>query len=343
MKRVATYTIFNPNIVALAVPHASNGDGIEPAGRPRPAGEQPATLGASADGEFSTLDRPFVTRGRLPDPTRVDEVVVTQGEARVAGFHVGSRIPIGVFTNAQTQLSDCCTANGPVKPHRRIDLEVVGIVVLNNAVVQDDVDARGSDTVLFTPAFDRAFRQCCAYFSGTLIKLVDANRVTGAFTAGLKRITGRGGGGLQPVNEVVLAKAERAIKPESIALGVFGGIVAFVALLIAGQAISRQIRVGADDRIVMRALGAGPIMTVTDGLLGVLGAIVVGSLVAVGVAVALSPLTPLGPARPVNPHPGRRVRLDGPRLRVDRPHRRVERDRSCDLEPPGTAPDGPPP
>src|SRR5947209_1114888 len=246
VKRVATYTIFNPEIVALDVPHASNGDGIEPAGRPRPAGQQPATLGASSDGEFSTLDRPFVTRGRLADPARVDEVVVTQGEARVAGFHVGSVIPIGVFTNAQVQLPDCCSATGPVKPYRRINLKVVGIVVLNNAVVQDDVDARGSDAVTFTPAFDRTFRQCCSYFTGALIQLVDARHDTAAVTAGLKRIVGRNGGGFLDANQVLLAKAERAIKPESIALGVFGGIVAFAALLIAGQAISRQVRVGAD-------------------------------------------------------------------------------------------------
>ena len=303
VKRVATYTIFNPEIVALDVPDASNGDGVEPADRPRPAGEQPATLGASSNGEFSTLDRPFVTRGRLADPRRVDEVVVTEGEAHVAGFHVGSVIPIGVFTNAQVQLPDCCSASGPVEPYRRINLKVVGIVVLNNAVVQDDVDARGSATVLFTPAFDRTFRRCCSYFSGALIQLVDARHDTAAVTAELKRILGRSGG-FENDNPVVLAKAERAIKPESIALGVFGGIVAFAALVIAGEAISRHIRIGADDRAVLRALGAGPAMIVGDGLLGVLGAVVVGSLLAVGVAVALSSLAPLGPARPVDPHSG---------------------------------------
>ena len=44
------------------------------------------------------------------------------------------------------------------------------------------------------------------------------------------------------------AKAERAIEPESIALGVFGAIAALAALLIAGQLIGRQIRFGADER-----------------------------------------------------------------------------------------------
>ena len=71
-------------------------------------------------------------------------------------------VPIGVFTNAQVQSSDCCSADGAIKPYRRVNLKVVGIVVLNVAVVQDDVDALGSEFVLFTAAFDRAFRQCCA-------------------------------------------------------------------------------------------------------------------------------------------------------------------------------------
>ncbi len=45
-------------------------------------------------------------------------------------------------------------------------------------------------------------------------------------------------------------------------------------------------------------------MTVGDGLVGIIGAVVLGALLAVAVAVALSPLAPLGPVRPVYPDPG---------------------------------------
>ena len=103
---------------------------------------------------------------------------------------------------------------------------------------------------------------------------------------------------------VTIAKAERAIKPESIALGAFGGIVALAALLIAGQLIGRQLRLGTGETATMRALGADPAMTAADGLLGVLAAIVVGVLPAAVVAVLLSPLSPLGPVRPYYPTPG---------------------------------------
>ena len=101
------------------------------------------------------------------------------------------------------------------------------------------------------------------------------------------------------ISSVQVAKAERAIEPESIALGVFGVIAALAALLIAGQVIGRQLRFGADDLSVLRSLGAGPALTVVDGLVGVVGAVVLGALLAAGVAVALSPLAPLGPVRAV--------------------------------------------
>jgi len=45
-------------------------------------------------------------------------------------------------------------------------------------------------------------------------------------------------------------------------------------------------------------------MTAGDGVLGILGAVVVGALLATVVAVALSPLAPLGPVRPYYPDPG---------------------------------------
>jgi hypothetical protein len=98
------------------------------------------------------------------------------------------------------------------------------------------------------------------------------------------------------------------VKPLSIALGVFGAVAALAALLIAIQAISRQLRDADGDLTVLRALGAGPTTIAADGLMGILGALVIGSLLAAVVAVALSPLSPLGPVRPV--YPGSPVAFD---------------------------------
>ena len=94
------------------------------------------------------------------------------------------------------------------------------------------------------------------------------------------------------------------MKPEAIALAVFGIIAMAAALLIAVQVIARQLQATDEDIEVLRALGASPAMAMGEGLLGILGAIVLGSLLAAGVAIGLSPLAPIGPVRAVYPAPG---------------------------------------
>ena len=76
---------------------------------------------------------------------------------------------------------------------------------------------------------------------------------------------------------MIEAEAQRAIRPEAIALGVFGVIAALAAFLIGIQAVSRQLRAGTEDTSVLRAIGAGPLATSTDGLVGIVGAVVAGS------------------------------------------------------------------
>ena len=97
---------------------------------------------------------------------------------------------------------------------------------------------------------------------------------------------------------------ERATKPEAIALGVFGVIAGVAALLIGAQAISRRLWANRGDLEVLRSLGADRPTMVADAMLGPLGAVVLGAVVAVGIAVAFSPLMPIGPASQVDPSPG---------------------------------------
>jgi hypothetical protein len=76
------------------------------------------------------------------------------------------------------------------------------------------------------------------------------------------------------VTSRVISEVELAIKPESVALGAFGAIAALFALVLGVQAISRQLRWANEDRRVLRALGAAPVEAASDGLIGVLGAVV---------------------------------------------------------------------
>ncbi len=165
------------------------------------------------------------------------------------------------------------------------------------AVVEDQVDAPGNaDLLLFTPARTKPLLNCCTYYTGSSVNLNDATRTEPTAARDIDRLlpTGFSPFATNPT-AAIEAKAERAIKPESIALGVFGCIAALAVLLIAVQLIGRLLRLDAGDVATLRALGAGPGMAVGDELLGIVGAVVVGSVLAVCVAVGVSPLFPARP------------------------------------------------
>jgi putative ABC transport system permease protein len=255
----------------------------------------------SIDGEYFNQDRVSIVEGRMANPKRADEVVI-DAKGTPAQVHVGEVIPFGFYTNAQEQLPDFGSAS--IEPYLRVDVKVVGRAVFSKELVQDDVDAGLDGGVLFTPALTRQLTHCCVGFTETAIRLDGGARDVAAVEAEIARILPQGFPVVFYVTSLTEAKAERAIKPESIALGVFGGIAGLAALLIVGQVIGRHLRLGAGDLGTLRALGAGPAMTVSDGLFGVLGAVVTGSVLAAAVAVGLSPLAPIGFVRPVYPNAG---------------------------------------
>jgi len=281
-------------VLALAAPLGRSGaplpaiqnDSVEPVG--------------SLDGLGLDQDRITITKGRLANPGRADEFVMSAEAARLFRLHIGEVVPVGVFTTTQAQSPKFGTPGFP--PHLRVEMTLVGIGEFNTAVVEDDME-KVPTYALFTPAFTRSIAECCSYGTITNVR-VDASRDTTTVETAIEQTFPKGTAFFIHETAVNQTKAERSIKPESIALGVFGVIAAMAALLIAGQAIGRQLRREEDDLGVLRALGAGPAMTSVDGLVGTVGAVVIGAVFAGAVAVALSPLSPIGPVRPVYPTPG---------------------------------------
>lgn len=281
-------------------------------GLPLPAPAKADSLGisilnndGSIDGEFSDQDRLTAIAGRLANPKQANEIVVSAVMAQALSLHVGQVVPIGFYTNAQTMLPGYGTggtATFKARAHLAMDMKVVGIVAFNNQVVVDSLDATDTAQIVYTPALTHRLVQCCVTSTTSYLKLAHGVSDIAAVEREITRAHPRGSipFGVESSSDV----AERAIKPESIALGVFGGIAALATVLIAGQAISRQLRLRAEEGRTLRALGASPAMTMGDGLMGTFISVVVGSLLAVVVAVALSPLAPIGVVRPVYPDPG---------------------------------------
>jgi len=256
----------------------------------------------SVDGLYFDEDRATPVVGRMANPSRANEFVTTVLGAHLLGIHVGEVVPMGVYT--ASQFSSPGFGTPQVAPERKFDLRLVGLVVFNDEVIEDDTDRLPTD-FLISPALTSSLISHDAV-QGTWygMQLVHGSRDVPAAEQALIRLLPSGSDANFNVTSLTETKVERAVKPESIALGVFGAIAALAALAIAGLAISRQLHSVDDDLLVLRALGATPATTVADRLVGVLTAIIAGSLLAVVLAVSLSPLSPLGPIRAVYHPPG---------------------------------------
>ena len=249
-------------------------------------------LVGSVDGLLFDQDRFAVTSGRMADPARADEVMVTQNAAAALGLHLGEVLPVAL------------NPNSGAGPARRIGLKIVGIGLLNREVVQDQI-AKFPTYIVATPALTRSVGD-----AGGIVYLGVQLHKGAADVAAVERhwnSTERFFTDFEVAGQLE-AQADQSIRPEALALGVFGGIAALAVLLLAVQLVARRLSDREHDLDVMRAVGAGPATTGLDGLPGVLGSVLVGSVLAVGVAVALSPLFPIGPVRPV--YPGRGVNAD---------------------------------
>ena len=192
--------------------------------------------------------------------------------------------------------------------YRKTDLTVVGIGVLGIQLVHDDIDTNRAGFLVGTPALLREYESCCATNSYDGLQLDGGSRSDVPVVQEYEQLIDNPATGYGQLvvydTSAIEAEAQQAIRPEAIALAVFGVIALVAALVIGTQSISRQLYAGAGQAEVLRALGAAPAATMADGLLGVVGAAVAGSLLAAAVAVSLSPLSLFGPVRQVEPAPG---------------------------------------
>ncbi len=191
----------------------------------------------SVDGLYFNQDRVTVTAGQMADPAAPDQFMLTAAQAQSMGLRVGDKVRFGIYTNAQIQLADFGSAR--VRPYRVVEATLVGIVAFNSSVVQDQADEGSAPDNLFTPALTRPMLRCCVNYSESGVQVTNP-RFDSVVISEINKFYPKGAPAFQVVAPTVLPKAQRAIEPEALALGVFGGIVAIACLLIAAQLIGRQ-------------------------------------------------------------------------------------------------------
>ena len=263
---------------------------------------------AAADGTLGrVVNRPKVLRGRLPHADRADEVAVTSDSLKRNNLHLGGTFPL-VDVSVYPQAAQLVQEHPEVQLH----LRVVGIVAVPGALPPFQP---GSVAVYGTPALHRlllanegieaiaAHRAPRPTPDSLIIRLRRGDADVPAFRRALQALAGDA-----PIEfrspDLLDGNARRSMHLQAQALWLLAALLAFSAVLVFGQTLSRFIAIEGAEGPDLRALGMtanqlGAIAMVRMTLLAVAAA-----AIAVAVAVAASPLTPLGLARKIETAPG---------------------------------------
>jgi hypothetical protein len=264
---------------------------------------------AAVDGRgFSSIERPKLVEGRLPDPNRADEVYVNPALAASEGLVPGAELTL--FTAPTDELYAAEEA-GTLPSFDKTIVTVTGIAVGGDEMLADEAHADDGRLVL-TPAFYREHDDSVFYW-GLYADLAGNDAALASFRSGVERLAGDEAIEFQ-TSALTTATVQRAIRPQAVALAFFAAVVGFAGLLMAGQAIARSLASDAGDGPALHALGMTRRQRVAVSLLRVGVVAGGGAVVAGALAVALSPLFPIGVARLAEPHPG--VAVDMPAVGV---------------------------
>jgi ABC-type lipoprotein release transport system permease subunit len=246
-----------------------------------------------------TIERPVVLQGRLADPTRADEAVVTPAFVHSYGKGVGARLDAVLPTVEQAQNKSITGTSGSGP---RIRVRVVGVV--RSPWFADGPQSYGS--LLPTPALLSAYRQHLvddtAWFNA-LIRLRGGGAAVPAFAAHLAAVTGRADLGITDLGEQ-LRRRQQAAAFEASWLLAFA-LAAFVAaVVLVGQTVARFVAASAGELRILRAVGMSRSQAVAAAAAGPSLAGLAGAVLGACAAVATSWWTPLGSAAADEPAPG---------------------------------------
>ncbi len=245
------------------------------------------------DGEYYDQDRFTATRGRLPDPSRVDEVALNELAAEVSGYEVGDEVTLRTYSREAVGAPGFFES--PPEPVDTVVATIVGIGVFPDEVLQDEVDH--ITRLLLTPAFSRSIADHHT-FSLQYLTLRGGDADVAAVQAAAADLYPPGSTTTR-VTSLDTVRALQATRPLAVALAAFGVATGLGGLLLVSQAISTLLRRDREDDTVLRAVGMTPGTLLRATLGGPMLTIVTGVVLAVLLAVVASPLMPVGPVRRV--------------------------------------------
>jgi putative ABC transport system permease protein len=245
---------------------------------------------SSVDGAFYRQDTLTALSGRLPHPASSNEIALTPGIARLFGVGVGGTVHYRLYDGSSYTPKVIGSAS----------FRVTGIVEAPPALV-DQFDAEQG--AFLSRAGTARFGREVSY-SWVGLRLDRGSEGLPALQTSLTRLTTKVGHGYAfEVRrlDTVHRQVQDAIRPQAVALAVFGGLVALALLILVSQSLAQWLQRSAGSLRTLRAIGLTRRGVAVASALGPVLAIVAGLVLAVAGAVGLSPLAPLEPVRQIDP------------------------------------------
>jgi ABC-type lipoprotein release transport system permease subunit len=264
------------------------------------------------DGVMHDIERPVVLEGRLADPSRDDEAVITTAFVETYGKGVGDTVTITLNTPEQVDKHFLPEEEGVETPPAGPVIETTIVGVVRSPWFSD---TQGGAIGQLTPS-PGIFHEHPESFLGTqnlthinaLVRLEGGAAAVPEFREQLAEASGR-----RDIDFMYLAAEAKHIEDvagfEADALMVFA-LAAFVAaLFLVGQSVARYVGGGTRDLQVLLSIGMSPRHVRGAAAFGPTLAALVGAVIGVGIAVAGSSRFPIGTAEPFEPSPGRHADL----------------------------------
>ncbi|GIH26486.1 hypothetical protein Aph01nite_47960 [Acrocarpospora phusangensis] len=235
---------------------------------------------------MTTMERPAVVAGRLPDNTRADEAVATEMFLEANGVKLGDTVVAGF-------------GEGRAAAGLRQPLRVVGVIRTPALLTYPELVT----TTAFAQRYRTALMESSGGIANAIVRLTGGPAALPQFRTAFAELTGRDDIEIQDLAEV----AENRARANTFEAGILAGmaLAALVcALALIGQAVARYASDSVDDLAVLRVLGLTPRQAVLTAAAGPGIAATGGLAVGVAAALAVSPLFPIGGARTVEPDPG---------------------------------------
>jgi hypothetical protein len=252
-----------------------------------------------------TIERPVMLAGRVFNPARADEIIVTPRFA--AAYHKGAGDLVTMRLPSPQQVNEHWDGTTkPLGPVIQARITGVGRNVFGSST-SDGPQSPGS--VQASPGLYAKYRANIIgtngkMFVNALIRLKGGIGAIPAFRADLARVSGRSDIDVWNNREFFGGGIERTSRYEAACLLAFAVAALVAALFLIGQSVTRYISATVADLQVLQAVGMTPRQAVASAIAPPLLAAVAGATLGVIAAIVASRWMPIGIASYQEPHPG---------------------------------------